>query len=102
VPCSNTGVLRRRVEVRWRLSDLELSRLVSTQNKLLEKATRHVKPGGLVVYSTCSLEPEENAGVVNAFLSRHPEFELETLRQLLPFEDRVDGAFVAALRRKAS
>jgi 16S rRNA (cytosine967-C5)-methyltransferase len=60
-----------------------------------------VKPGGLLVYSTCSLEPQENQDAIRDFLRRFPRFHLEQERQLLPFIDGVDGAYVAALRNRA-
>jgi 16S rRNA (cytosine967-C5)-methyltransferase len=101
-PCSNTGVLRRRVELRWRLRPEELDRLHATQLELLRRAAPQLKPGGTLVYSTCSLEPEENGGVINAFLAEHPAFGLEHEGELLPFVDGVDGAYVAKLRRAAA
>lgn len=96
-PCSNTGVLRRRLDLRWRVRPEELDRLRETQFDLLRLAAAHLKPGGTLVYSTCSLEPEENADVVQEFLSAHPRFKLESERELLPFRDGVDGAYVAKL-----
>ena len=57
-----------------------------------------LKTGGIIVYSTCSLEPEENSEAVKQFLAAHPSFILETERQLLPFVDGVDGAYVAKLK----
>lgn len=97
-PCSNTGVLRRRIDLRWRLQPDEPARLRETQLKLLHLASMHLKPGGLLVYSTCSVEPEENSEVVKDFLAAHPQFTLESERDLLPFRDGVDGAYVAKLR----
>lgn len=96
-PCSNTGVLRRRVDLRWRLRPEEIERLVRTQLALLEMAAPRVAPGGTLVYSTCSLEPEENSGVLQTFLDRYRHFRLETERELLPFRDGVDGAYAARL-----
>lgn len=101
VPCSNTGVLRRRPDLRWRLQGEELYRLPATQLELLKQAAAHVRPGGLLAYSTCSLEPEENEQVVRAFLQSTPGFSLEQERILLPFVDGVDGAYVARLRRRS-
>ncbi len=96
-PCSNTGVMRRRVDLRWRISPEEISRLQQTQLNLLKLAATKLKPGGVLVYSTCSLEPEENSEVVKEFLREHKNFKLEAERQLLTFADNVDGAFVARL-----
>lgn len=100
-PCSNTGVLRRRVDLRWRISSEEISRLRKTQLGLLHQAAKQLKPGGVVVYSTCSLEPEENSEVVKEFLAANTSFTLETERQLLPFTNGVDGAYVARLKHSA-
>ncbi|HAB19191.1 MAG TPA: hypothetical protein DCE44_22485 [Verrucomicrobiales bacterium] len=99
-PCSNTGVLRRRVELRWRLTADELDRLTETQFALLEQAASRLKPGGRGVYSTCSLEAEENSAVIQRFLTAHPDFILESQRALHPIADSVDGAFVALLQRR--
>ncbi len=98
-PCSNTGVLRRRVDLRWRIRPGEIARLATTQLALLRQASAQLRPGGLLVYSTCSLEPEENGEVVKQFLDEHTGFTLERERELLPFTDGVDGAFVASIRR---
>ena len=99
-PCSNTGVMRRRVDLRWRISEAEISRLQKTQLELLEFAATKLKPNGVLVYSTCSLEPEENSEVVKQFLAANPNFKLETECQLLPFADNVDGAYVARLKKE--
>ena len=97
VPCSNTGVMRRRVDLRWRISLEEISRLRRTQLELLKIAAAKLKPGGVLIYSTCSLEPEENSDVVKEFLAEHSNFKLTSERELLPFADGVDGAYVAKL-----
>jgi 16S rRNA (cytosine967-C5)-methyltransferase len=97
-PCSNSGVMRRRVDLRWRISPEEILRLQQTQLDLLNQAAARLKSGGVLVYSTCSLEPEENGEVVQQFLREHAGFNLESERQLLPFADNVDGAFVARLK----
>lgn len=101
-PCSNTGVMRRRVELRWRVQPAELERLRALQLELLRRAGSLLKPGGVLVYSTCSLEREENERVVQEFLAGAPGFRLERERQLLPFTDRVDGAYVVRLVKVAA
>jgi 16S rRNA (cytosine967-C5)-methyltransferase len=101
-PCSNTGVMRRRVDLRWRIRPEEIARLRATQLGLLRQAAARLKPGGVLVYSTCSLEPEENESVIQEFLAVEPTLQLETHRELLPFADATDGAFVARLVKKSS
>ena len=101
VPCSNTGVIRRRVDVRWRLQAPDISRIAVTQRAILENALPCLKPGGRIVYSTCSIEAEENLAQIEAFLTDHPECELQGTREALPFRDQTDGAFAAKLVRKA-
>jgi 16S rRNA (cytosine967-C5)-methyltransferase len=76
-----------------------VNRLAATQLNLLEAATRRLKPTGKILYSTCSLEEEENQQVIRKFLSTHPEFAVETERELLPFREGVDGAYIAKLAR---
>jgi len=97
-PCSNTGVLRRRVDLRWRIQPAEIERLHTAQLELLDQAAARLKPGGVLVYSTCSLEREENGEVVKAFLNDHAGFKLEYEHELLPFVDQVDGAYMARLK----
>jgi len=98
-PCSNTGVFRRRVEARWRLQEKDLQRLFYAQRDLLGQAADALNPGGTLVYSTCSLEPEENQEVVTSFLEKYPGFKLNRERELFPFRDGVDGAYVAVLTK---
>jgi 16S rRNA (cytosine967-C5)-methyltransferase len=97
-PCSNTGVMRRRVDLRWRVRLEEIERLRTAQLDLLQRAAPQLKPGGTLVYSTCSLEPEENRGVVTQFLAANPQFALERDRELTPVANEVDGAYVAKLK----
>jgi 16S rRNA (cytosine967-C5)-methyltransferase len=99
VPCSNTGVLRRRPDARWRWESAHLRQLVSLQAEILSAAAAHVAPGGLVVYSTCSNEPEENEEQIAAFLAAHPNFSEVARRESLPFVTGHDGAFACAMRR---
>ena len=99
VPCSNTGVLRRRPDARWRWEPSHLKQLAGLQAEILSRAAAHVAPGGLLVYSTCSNEPEENGEQVAAFLAAHPEFSEVARRESLPFETGHDGAFACAMQR---
>jgi 16S rRNA (cytosine967-C5)-methyltransferase len=98
-PCSNSGVMRRRVDVRWRISLAEIERLKTTQLALLGRAAQMVKSSGTLVYSTCSLEPEENSEVISLFLKCESSFKLVRERELIPFTDGTDGAYVAKLTR---
>lgn len=113
VPCSGLGVLAKRADLRWRRTPEEIGDLVDLQDELLDAAARLVRPGGLLVYSTCTTEPEENAERVTAFLSRHGTFSRERVDGLvpeafvtaagdfaaLPHVHGTDGAFAARLRR---
>jgi 16S rRNA (cytosine967-C5)-methyltransferase len=113
VPCTGTGTFRRHPDARWRLRHSDLALLAASQAELLRAAASHVNPGGLLVYSTCSLEDEENDEQVNAFLQRHPEWKLEAppagavpdevldegRLRVLPQKHGTDGSFAARLRR---
>ena len=98
-PCSNTGVLRRRPDARWNWNEEKLAALVKLQADILDACASRVAPGGALVYSTCSNEPEENEAQVTAFLARHPDFSLAESRESIPFESGTDGAFAARLMR---
>ena len=112
-PCTGTGVLAKRADLRWQRSPDSIGQLTALQDALLDAAADLVRPGGLLVYSTCSLEPEENAERVAAFLERRSDFRLEPIGALLSFELQdaagcfaslpqrhgMDGAFAARLRR---
>jgi len=113
-PCLGTGTFARHPDARWRVTPDALSALIQRQTELLASAASIVRPGGLLVYSTCSLEPEENEGQVDSFLAEHAEFERETPDDALPAlltstgdlmtlpqRDRMDGAYAARLRRVA-
>lgn len=97
VPCSNTGVLARRVEVRRRLTPDALVELARRQVELTCLAVTRVRPGGRVVYSTCSLEPEENRSVVDAVLATDPTLRLGLDRLTLPRAQQHDGGYFAVL-----
>ncbi len=98
VPCSNTGVLGRRPEVRWRLRPDDFRHLVPLQTKLLLQAAERVRPGGVIVYSTCSIEPEENGQVVRAVLQALPWLVLEAEAEQVPGRP-ADGGYWARLRQ---
>lgn len=99
VPCSNTGVLRRRVDARWRFSAARLRRLVSAQRRILDGCAGLLQPGGLLVYSTCSLEPEENEEQVGAWLRVRPDFRRLAEQTFFPPRAGTDGGYVALLAR---
>jgi 16S rRNA (cytosine967-C5)-methyltransferase len=113
VPCSGFGVLAKRADLRWQRAPDDLAELTTLQDELLDAAARLVRPGGVLVYSTCTIEPEENEERVAAFLDRHDDFTLEPAGSTVPEKtvteegyyatrpDRhaVDGAFGARLRR---
>ena len=105
-PCSGTGTWRRNPEARWRLDEAELARLRDLQDHVLDIAAHLVKPGGRIVYITCSLLDEEGAERFDAFLGRHPALTAQTLAlplgrsrgqgwRLSPFHDGTDGFFIA-------
>ena len=96
-PCSNTGVMRRRVDVRWRLQPADFVRMQKRQLRILQAVFPLLKPEGTLVYSTCSLEPEENEEVVRRALTEFPHLRLVEEKQSLPFRDSFDGAFAAKL-----
>ena len=83
-PCSGLGVLRRNPEAKWYKTEAVIKTMAERQLKILETVAPTLKPGGVLVYSTCTTEPEENEEVVGAFLSRHPDFRPESLRSLWP------------------
>ena len=102
VPCTNTGVIRRRLDLRWRLSPGQAKLLADEQLKLLGQAATHAKPDGHLVYSTCSIEPEENEQLVARFLEALPDWQLAAERSLHPVEDHTDGAYAARLTQRGS
>jgi 16S rRNA (cytosine967-C5)-methyltransferase len=100
VPCSGLGVLRRHPDTKWKLKPEELERVAQSQIEILEKYTPIVKPGGLVVYATCSILPSENSGRVQEFLkSNSGRFELEEEWSVAPDASAFDGFYAARLRR---
>ena len=101
-PCSGTGTWRRSPHLKWCTTPETVVRAATLQHELLTPFARHVRPGGLLVYATCSLSHHENEDVVAAFLDAQPDFSPAVpARTLLPSEHNTDGYFVAALRRKS-
>ena len=99
VPCSNTGVLRRRPDARWRFDPDRLGKTAALQRALLNRMAALLTPGGRMVYSTCSLEPEENEEQIAQWLQEHPEFTQRESRSCFPPESQTDGAFAVAIER---
>jgi 16S rRNA (cytosine967-C5)-methyltransferase len=97
VPCSNTGVLARRPEARWRIHPEDFDEITRLQRELLSSAIKKLAPGGRLVYATCSIEPEENGQVVSAIRRRFPDLEEEGSRLFLPQRDGADGGYFAIL-----
>ncbi|VGO22788.1 16S rRNA (cytosine(967)-C(5))-methyltransferase RsmB [Pontiella sulfatireligans] len=100
VPCLNTGVLRRRADARWRVDEERIGKIARLQREILDAGAGLLKEGGRLVYSTCSLEAEENEDLVAEWVQEHPEFVLEKTEKSFPPESGVDGAFAALIRRK--
>jgi len=113
-PCSNLGVLRRNPDVKWRRTEADLRRLSDRQRTILEAAASMCRPGGALVYATCSLEPEENEAVVLPFLETHPEWRFDPppsfpipldppgVLRCLPHRHGTDGFTAFRLRKGSS
>lgn len=115
VPCSGTGTISKKPDIKWKKDLLDLSRLCEPQLKYIKKAASLVKPGGFIVYSTCSIEPEENSEIVKKFLNNNPNFKLISAKEFFPDElidelgciqtiphiHKMDGAFATKFERIA-
>lgn len=102
-PCSGLGTLRRDPDVKWSRDEASLARFAGIQRALVDRAAEAVRPGGALVYATCSSEPEENENVVAAFLADHPEFTAPAPAiETRPDRDALDAFFVAVLVRRES
>ena len=99
-PCSGTGTLRRNPEIRWRLTPDDIPSLAGAQKQFLENAAGVLKPDGRLVYSTCSVELEENEQVVEHFLSTHPHFTIRRTLRTWPHHEGTDGFFMCLFERK--
>ena len=103
VPCSNTGVMRRRVDVRWRLnSSREIAALNDAQLAIVDRVLPLLKPAGTLVYSTCSIEPSENEGLIQKLLTHHPDLFVHEDQLLLPHINDTDGGYAAILKKSRS
>lgn len=120
VPCSGLGVLSHRPDIRWRKENRQISELAALAEKILNQGAKAVKPGGVLLFSTCTVTKEENIDQLKKFLAGHPDFYLETMEpffpqveeeklkqqlsqgwwQILPHKEGIDGFFVARLRKK--
>jgi 16S rRNA (cytosine967-C5)-methyltransferase len=100
-PCTNTGVMRRRLDLRWRLRQTDFVRMQQQQLEIVRVLIPLLKSEGVLVYSTCSLEPEENEEVVRRILDSSPALRLIEEQRSFPFQDRFDGAFAAKLVQSA-
>lgn len=113
-PCSGLGVLTKKPDIKWKRDISDVIKLAKMQNDLIENAARLVKPGGVLVYSTCTTEPEENGDVVRQFLAKHPEFVMDNAGEYVsralvnadgfvetfPHQHNMDGSFAARLVKK--
>jgi 16S rRNA (cytosine967-C5)-methyltransferase len=113
VPCSGLGTLAKKPDIKWKREREDIYVLVETQRKILKNAAKILKPGGVLLYSTCTIEPEENVENIEWFLKNYPEFELDPAENYLqpelckagymmlyPHTHNIDGAFAARLIKK--
>ncbi len=98
-PCSGTGTLRRNPEIRWRLTPVDIVKLAEQQKQILRRAVEMVKPGRRLIYSTCSVEPEENEEVIEEVLANDARFGIVKTRRTWPQHEGCDGFFVAVFER---
>jgi len=112
-PCSGLGTLRKKPDIKWKREMEDILRLAKQQMNLLENGARLVKPGGVLVYSTCTTEPEENCLLVKSFLAQHPEFSIDDASKFVnksvvtedgfietfPHRHHIDGSFSARLKK---
>lgn len=110
VPCSGLGTISKKPDIKWKKETEDLIKLIPHQRKILDNAARIVKPGGVIVYSTCTIEPEENENNIKWFLEKYPDFKLDPAENYLPKSlckdgfyysiphiSKMDGAFAARL-----
>jgi 16S rRNA (cytosine967-C5)-methyltransferase len=114
-PCSGLGVLSKKPDAKWQRDADDIPKLVNLQKSIMQNAAKLVKSGGILVYSTCTIEPEENIGLINEFLGQHPDFSIESGTQIIhqaligsqgqveTFRHKhgMDGSFSIRLRKKS-
>ena len=99
-PCSGTGTLRRNPEIRWRVSEADIATFAENQRRFLANAAEVVKPGGRLVYSTCSVELDENESVIEEFIARDDRFKILATERTWPQHEGADGFFIAVLEKR--
>lgn len=100
-PCSGLGVIRRKPEIKYKKNNDEMAMLPVKQMVILEASSQYVREGGILVYSTCTINPYENERVVSDFVRKNPQFIIENAVQLLPNVNKTDGFYISVLKRKA-
>jgi 16S rRNA (cytosine967-C5)-methyltransferase len=114
-PCSGLGVLSKKPDIRWKREPEDILRLSKFQKKLLCNAAKYLKPGGVIVYSTCTIEPEENGDVIKDFLANNPDFKIDDASKYVskelvneegcietfPHRQNIDGSFAARLVKES-
>lgn len=117
-PCTGFGIIRRKPDIKWSKNSEDKAEIVSLQHKILSTASKYVKDGGVLVYSTCTLEPEENEKAVERFIEENKDFYLEDITEFLPDAlrkesagkgyiqlypniDGIDGFFIARMRKRS-
>lgn len=100
VPCSGYGVLARKSDIKYHMKSEDMDSIIPIQQKILSKSSEHVKPNGILVYSTCTLNKKENEKQIQVFLKEHDDFMLVEDRTIFPFEAHSDGFYMAKLQRK--
>jgi len=117
-PCTGFGIIRRKPDIKWTRNAEDLDEIIKIQEKILKASSSYVKPGGVLVYSTCTIEPKENEEMVKSFLKDNREFELEDISSLIPEGlkkdtakegyiqlytnvDGIDGFFISKMRKRS-
>ena len=111
VPCTGTGVINRRVDIRWRRNLSDMKKIIDLQSRILENASKYLKSNGILVYSTCSIENDENENIIEDFLNKHnyvvedasnyvkKDIVREKSIKILPGEHGMDGGYAIRLRK---